>query len=137
MNRIRNATKREKKILLHKCCGSGQVYHARSRSCISYSVSSHTSKEQIKISQQLFLQTDQHFLQYADEDFEVENGFPRDCPEDSLLYLEPDILMSERFYLVESGQLVLPHRFWYFQHEDYCIEELFKDNDLNKVSTLS
>ena len=129
------------KFLLRKCCGPGQVYHINSiegssnKSCVNYSASSHPSPTLIEVSQQLFfIQHDVQHRQLNTEDFEIEDGFPRNCSQDSnLLILEPDIMQADRFYPLLSGQLVVPHRFWLFDRQDYCMEDLFINNDFNKV----
>lgn len=140
MNRF-NRTSNESKFTFRKCCAPGQVYHVDktkigNNRCISYSITSQASSSLIEIPRPLFLTADQNSLQYAAEDLAVKEGFPQDCNPDSVLLLEPDVLMADRFYPVKSGQLVVPHRFWFFHPEDHCIEEFFKDEDFNKVSKI-
>lgn len=68
------------------------------------------------------------------ENFQVIEGSPLSCSPD--LYLRPDIYMADQFFTVGSGQLVVPHRFWYFQLEDYCMEEYFRGENFSKVRYL-
>ena len=91
----------------------------------------------IEVTQQLFLIQDHH-KQLSTKDFEIEDGFPRNCSQESnLLILEPDIMQADRFYPLVSGQLVVPHRFWIFDRSDYCMEDFFINNDFNKVCATS
>lgn len=124
-------------MFLRKCCDSGQVYHAYkgeigSSRCVNYSI---TSYPLIEVPQKLFLTTEEDFHQHEEDDFEVENGFPVDCHPDNIIFLEPELLTADKFYLDGSGQLVVPHRFWFLRHENYCIEEFFEDEDFKKVSS--
>ena len=129
----------ERKFLLRKCCGPGQVYHVNTQidgnnRCVNYTISSdHPSSTLTEISQKLFFSNETSLSQYASEDFLVDSGFPRNCVPD--LMLEPDILLDDRFYPLPSGQLVIPHRFWLLSLEDHCMEDFFHDDDFSKVST--
>ena len=96
--------------------------------CVNYSISS-TLKSNRKHS---FLVKNDELIPY-EEDYDLDIGFPRNCSTDSYLMLESDIMMADRFNLLESGHLVVSHRFWFFDRDDYCIEDFFLDDDFGKV----
>ena len=129
------------KFLLRKCCGPWQVYHISSvegqgpiKRCVNYSTTSHPSPTLIEVSQQLFLiQDNVHHRRLGTEDFHIEDGFPRNCSQENLVILEPDIMQADRFYPLVSGDLVVLHRFWLFHRDDYCMEDFFINDDFNKV----
>ena len=122
---------------MRKCCGLGQVYVTggssgggadSSQRCVDYASSSHQSSTLIEVSQQLFFGNHPNA-----DDFDIDAGFPRNCSQGGLMLLEPEAMMSDRFYPLASGQLVVPHRFWLFEPDSQCMEDFFFDQDFNKV----
>ena len=121
------------------------MYHVNTQidgnnKCVNYTISSmnRTSTAPTDFSKQLFYSNETALPQHTNEDYQVDSGFPRNCfpiMRNCLLDLEPDILPDDRFYPLPSGSLIVPHRFWLLSHEDHCIEDVYYNNDFNKVST--
>lgn len=89
----------------------------------------------MEVSQQLFFTSDDGTERYFTfEDFDIDDGLPRNCSGSNLMFLEPDTMLADRFYPIASGQLVVPHRFWTFALDHYCMEDLFLNDDFNKVA---
>ena len=61
--------------------------------------------------------------------YSISTGMPRDCDPDDVIRLDPDNIFSDRFTLSPSGQLILAHRFWYFQPAHYCIDDFFIEHN--------
>ena len=91
-----------------------------------------TSTAPTDFSKQLFYSNETALPQHTNEDFQVDSGFPRNCIPDMML--EPEIFTDDRFYPLPSGSLIVPHQFWLLSLEDYCMEDVYYDNDFNKVS---
>jgi len=126
-------------FLLRKCCGPGQVYTAggafsngSNQFCVDYGTSNHPASTLIEVSQQLFF-AQQHSNFEDVTNFEIDSGFPHDCSPSGLMLLEPESMTADRFYPLASGHLVIPHRFWLFQPDHYCMEDFFLDDNFNKV----
>ena len=129
----------ETKFSFRKCCGPGEVYHKNTRidgnnRCVNHTISSmnRTSTAPTDFSKQLFYSNETALPQHTNEDFQVDSGFPRNCIPDMML--EPEIFTDDRFYPLPSGSLIVPHQFWLLSLEDYCMEDVYYDNDFNKVS---
>ena len=133
----------ETKFLLRKCCGPGEVYHVNTQiddnnKCVNHTISSmnRTSTTPTDFSKQLFYSNETALPQHTNEDYQVDSGFPRNCFPDMMFeILQLDMLPADRFYPLPSGSLIVPHRFWFLSLEDYCMEDVYYDNDFNKVST--
>ncbi len=120
-------------FLLRKCCGPGQVYtknraNNKNQPCADYRTPSQRESTFITVSQQLFFAHQNSSNAFK---FKIDSGFPRNCSPDRLLVLEPESIPADSFYPLASGHLVVPHRFWLFQPDHYCTEEL--DENFNKV----
>lgn len=130
-------TKENGKIVIRKCCGLGEVYHSDSntgdKQCIKYSITSSSSLKIKTTKQQLLAKDEQLPPDFSQKNFTVVQGFPQNCSSEPYR-LEPDLLYADKFFALESGQLLVPHRFWFFQSEDYCIEEFFEDKHFIKVN---
>ena len=107
--------------------------------CINYAISaaSKSPTSTKNTSQQLFfLKEDVFSPQYKINDVILDSGFQRSCSRDSDIFerLNPYKYNADRFFSLPSGELIVPHRFWFFQPDDYCMEDVFFDKDVNNVS---
>ena len=69
------------------------------------------------------------------DEYLITTGFPNSCRENDLILLEPDIMSADEFFLLPSGQLVVPHRFWIFSPDDYCTDDFMAGDDMTNVCT--
>jgi hypothetical protein len=63
-------------------------------------------------------------------DVKIDAGFPRNCKLDSL---DPQQSMGDLFRPLSSGQLLVPHRFVYFEFDSYCIDDYAEERNFIKV----
>ena len=64
-------------------------------------------------------------ISFALDELHPEIGMPKDCDPNDVIRLDPENISSDHF-LLSAGYLFVPHRFWYFQPTDYCMEEFLK-----------
>jgi hypothetical protein len=88
----------------------------------------------VKKSREIFLGSKQSFPPgYGVEDVQVNPGFPRSCTPDAWDYLEPELRMGDLFYALSSGQLLVPHQFYFLEFDSYCIEDYADERNVTKV----
>jgi hypothetical protein len=127
---------------MRKCCGPGQLYVSKktgeipdAERCVKFSVSSsHRQSPAFKKSREIFMGSKQSFPpRYSVEDVQVDAGFPRSCTPDAWDYLEPELRMGDLFYALSSGQLLVPHQFYFLEFDSYCIEDYADERNVTKV----
>ena len=106
------------KVELRKCCHIDQVYHLGNgiQNCVNSSQSSwmssfdHNSNSMVTI------------------------GLPGNCSGSDLMLLKPNEMAADRHFLLSSGQLILPHRFWILSPDEYCMDDFIFKNSSTLVS---
>ncbi|XP_046656015.1 uncharacterized protein LOC124349448 isoform X2 [Daphnia pulicaria] len=123
---------------MRKCCGPGQLYNynlaediSHADRCVKFSVSSsHRQSPAVQKSRDIFLGSKQSFPpRYSVEDVQFDAGFPRSCTPDGWDRLEPELRMGDLFYALSSGQLLVPHQFYFLEFDSYCIEDFARERD--------
>ncbi|XP_046656019.1 uncharacterized protein LOC124349451 isoform X2 [Daphnia pulicaria] len=134
------------KFVMRKCCGPGQLYVSKktgeipdAERCVKFSVSSsHRQSPVVKKSREIFLGSKQSFPpRYSVEDVQVDAGFPRSCTPDGWDFLEPELRMGDLFYALSSGQLLVPHQFYFLEFDSYCIEDYADERNVTKVRRMA
>jgi hypothetical protein len=127
---------------MRKCCGPGQLYNynlaediSHADRCVKFSVSSsHRQSPAVQKSRDIFLGSKQSFPpRYSVEDVQFDAGFPRSCTPDGWDRLEPELRMGDLFYALSSGQLLVPHQFYFLEFDSYCIEDFARERDFKMV----
>jgi hypothetical protein len=103
--------------------------------CVKYSIS---SSRPLKSPQfQLLLGSKESFPSTG-YDVQIDAGFPRNCTPNSngflLEDLDPQERMGDLFRALSSGQLLVPHRFVYFEFDSYCIDDYAEERNFIKVN---
>ena len=95
--------------------------------CVKYSIS---SSHPHKSPQFPLLLGSKESFPSTGYDVQIDAGFPRNCKLDSL---DPQQSMIDFFRALSSGQLIVPHRFVYFEFDSYCIDDYAEERNFIKV----
>jgi hypothetical protein len=102
--------------------------------CVKYSNSS--SHPQKSPQFPLLLGTKESFPSNGN-DLQIDAGFPRNCTPDTngflLDALNPQESMIDLFRVLSSSQLLVPHRFVYFEFDSYCIDDYAEESNFSMV----
>ena len=63
-------------------------------------------------------------------------GLPSNCSKNDLMVLKPNEITTDQHFLLPTGQLTLPHRFWVLSSVGRCMKELIPTTNPTEVREL-